>query len=101
MIYLKKYYVTVLICHAAFVIATLSGFITFGHGFGDVIYLLFSVFALLLFAGFFAFMDSVHFAKWHTALSVLITVVFVLLCLKATFFRGPEYPWQNHGIFYR
>jgi hypothetical protein len=87
--------------HAAFVVAALSGFLAFGHGFGDVIYLLFSIFSWLLFAGFFAFMDSEHFVKWHTALSVSITVVFVLLCLKATFFRGPEYPWQNHGIFYR
>jgi hypothetical protein len=89
-----------LLLHVAFIVAILSGIIAFGHGFGDVVYLFLSVFMCLLFASFYPYLGSGSFGKWHLPLSILITVSFILLCLKATVFRGPEYSWKNHGIFY-
>lgn len=89
-----------LLLHFAFIVAILCGLIAFGHGFGDVVYLLLSIFICMLFAGFYPYIGSSGFGNWYLPLSILITMSFILLCLKATVFRGPEYSWKSHGIFY-
>jgi hypothetical protein len=97
---LKEYCLALLFLHAVFAITALSGLLTFGNVLGDVVYIFLSIFLCLLFASLYPYASSSRFTKAHIPLSLLITVVLIFLCLKATVFRGPEYSWANRSIFF-
>jgi hypothetical protein len=73
--------------------------IAFGHGLGDLsCYIVLWLLAVAHLA--------VLIRNWKTKSRKYITVLIffslttLLICLKATIWRGPEYSWSNRKIFY-
>lgn len=83
-------------------IGTYIGFdVVFGHGLGDVLYY------AILYAATLAHLFWT-FRIWKTVqlVTVLIpvcifTIFIVLMGLKATIWRGPEYSWRNREFFFK
>jgi hypothetical protein len=84
-----------------FTLGAFSGKIVFGHGLGDIFYTLLSLFAVIVYLCVFAFINFKEKDSLQKFIAVIFTVAFLSFCLKATVFRGAEYSWQNHGLFYR
>jgi hypothetical protein len=70
--------------------------IAFGHGAGDMVYHL----AVLLFLLIISIFRSKFQKRGQLISIVLIVVFFTYITMKATIFRGPEYPW-NGKFFYQ
>jgi len=78
-------------------VLNLNGNITFGHGLGDVYYLLLLLFFEIL-VSIITFKIPKNSNKQTTAILFLLFVLAIIISftLKLTIFRGPEYPWDGH-----
>lgn len=75
-------------------IASYFGKIAFGHGLGDILY----VVAILLLS--LVFIPLVILKRSASNFSFVVgCIFFVYLLLNSTVFRGSEYPWNGH-VFY-
>jgi hypothetical protein len=76
----------------------LKGDITFGHGLGDLYYLLMLVVLTILSLIF--YLKDIKKNTSNTYLFclfvILLIVVIVSFSLKLTLLRGPEYPWNGN-----
>jgi hypothetical protein len=74
----------------------LKGDIVFGHGLGDLYYLIglifFSIVGLILFLKIAK--EKVINKKKGYSFVIYLVIVMALFCLKLTLFRGAEYPWD-------
>lgn len=98
---MKNYNTIVLILFSIFTFGAFAGSIVFGHGFGDVFYILLSLFLLIVYGCMFTYISYKQKIKAQKIIAIIFTTVLLLLCLKATIFRGAEYSWENHGVFYK
>jgi len=73
-----------------FAILILNGKIVFGHGLGDIYILSLYVFVFLLYI-----IISIKKRSYIIIASVLMIIASLFIIFKATFLRGPEYPWNN------
>ncbi len=89
-----------LILQALFVYGCFHGNIAFGHGLGDIMYVILAVALFFVSVVWFAIISLKQKTALQKILFVFMLVLFALLMLKATVFRGPEYSWQNHGFFH-
>jgi energy-coupling factor transporter transmembrane protein EcfT len=75
-------------------ICTLSGYFTFGHGLGDIFYLILGFIITVLLTIF--FIISIRKSKnLSLTFSIIILLTILLFILKLTVLRGPEYPWNG------
>lgn len=74
------------------IILSLQGRITFGHGLGDLFYMIFIVIAGLMIGLLLFKKDFEHF---RVILLILALFLLVFMSLKLTVFRGPEYKWNG------
>lgn len=75
--------------------------VVFGHGLGDILY-----YALLWLATLVHLIWTIRIRNAINAPVILkplclFTIFAVLISLKATVWRGPEYSWKNGYLFYR
>jgi hypothetical protein len=74
--------------------------IVFGHGQGDLY-----IFAALYLCVIAHILLTIRFRRAETprflALVILFAITTILFSLKATVWRGPEYPWSNGKVFFR
>lgn len=68
------------------------GKLTFGHGIGDIVYLILLVLLLLVF-GYFIYRNEK--LNRPIILIVFMLVSVLLIGLKITIWRGSEYPWNG------
>ncbi len=75
-----------------------KGDITFGHGLGDLYYLIFIVSLTILSLIFYVRINKGNFAnkKMIYLFIVYLIVIVVSFCLKLTLFRGAEFPWDGN-----
>ena len=78
----------------------LRGNIAFGHGLGDLYYLMSILFITLIIILFYLRIIGKKYANRNVIYLFIIYLVMVILfyCLKLTLLRGAEYPW-NGKIF--
>ncbi len=72
--------------------------VVFGHGLGDLFY-----YAILYLVTITHVVLTIRFrraaeSKFVTLLFIF-SIITILLCLKATIWRGPEYSWKNRKLF--
>lgn len=71
--------------------------IVFGHGNGDI-YIFSTLYICVI-------LHIILTFRQRTSRTKLLVIVFgittILFSLKATVWRGPEYPWSNGKVFYR
>lgn len=74
--------------------------VVFGHGQGDLY-----IFAALYLCVIMHILLSIRFRHGQTQRLLMLIIVFavttMLFSLKATIWRGPEYPWSNGNVFFR
>lgn len=70
----------------------ITGNMTFGHGLGNLYYLLYLVLIIILFLITYIVKDK--FFRW--IILILISVILTFLILKLTVFRGGEYSWNGN-----
>lgn len=97
---MKNANIILLILLGLFAFGCFHGNIAFGHGTGDMIYAVLAVAVFFVSAAWFAIISLKQKTGLQKILFIFMLVLFVLLLLKATVFRGPEYPWHNHGVFF-
>ena len=76
---------------------SLKGSIVFGHGLGDLYYLIRLVLLTVVSLVFYVWISKKNFSNKgiiYIFLVYLITII-VYFCLKLTLFRGAEYPWDG------
>jgi phosphate/sulfate permease len=84
-----------------FILLFVSGFITFGHGIGDIIYALYVVI-------FFILISILRNKVLKKRMSLIIEYIFVgaialfigYITLEFTLLRGPEYAWNGRFFYY-
>lgn len=93
-------FITYLFWFLLVVFFNLNGNISFGHGLGDLYYLLFIVFLTVLALVFYLRMLKPPLAgKTAVFLFVAYLIAIVIsFSLKLTLYRGPEFPW-NENLF--
>lgn len=74
--------------------------IAFGHGLGDIIY-----FAILYAVTIVHLIWTIIIRKATNPIVFILpltifSITTMLFCLKATIWRGPEYPWNNGKLFF-
>ena len=73
-----------------------KGDIAFGHGLGDLYYLIFIIFLTVLSLIFYVRIKKNFDNKKMIYLFIVYLIVIVVsFCLKLTLFRGGEYPWDG------
>jgi len=81
------------------ILLSFSGTLTFGHGIGDMAYILFLIFWTLAIGAIYKYTKRVDFNS-RKSLSVLIVFVLFLSVFytvdQFTFDRGPEFRWDGH-----
>jgi hypothetical protein len=74
--------------------------IVFGHGNGDIY-----IFIGLYICVIIHILLTIRLHRAQTQRFLLLTIIFglttILFTLKATVWRGPEYPWTNGKVFFR
>ena len=77
-------------------ILNLNANITFGHGLGDIYYLLFLL-LLVIVASVVFFKIAKRLNETSATILFLFFVIAVVIAftLKLTIYRGPEYPWNG------
>lgn len=81
---------------AVVVLLDLNANVTFGHGLGDVYYLLFIVFCVIIISVFnFKLTQNAGIQLANVLLLISILVVVIAVTLKLTIYRGSEYPWNG------
>jgi hypothetical protein len=91
------------LCYGLFLLAAISGLfgfeITFGLGLGDLLYL-----TLVCMVTVMHIIWTIAIRKRAGASFLVPVVIFsltsILFSLKATVWRGVEYPWSNGKLFY-
>ena|SRR5689334_14748699 len=74
--------------------------VVFGHGEGDIY--IFSALYIVVIIHILLTVKHRRSSSDYFRLPVFIFgVIIILFCLKATVWRGPEYPWSNGKIFFR
>jgi hypothetical protein len=79
------------------VFLNLKGDVTFGHGLGDLYFLITIIIVTVILLFFFIKMVKSNYVNAiviYFFLSFLLLII-VLLCLKLTVLRGSEYPWNG------
>lgn len=73
------------------------GDITFGHGLGDLYYLIILIFFTALSVFFYLRIARGGYSSKQTIylFAIYLLIVIVFYCLKLTFLRGAEYPWNG------
>lgn len=92
-------YYTFIICALLIISGVLSGKISFGHGLGDLYYILYLAIALIIITILFiaAKRDSNNSPlSFILLLSIIGSLAFFFA--KLSYFRGTEYPW-NVNLF--
>ena len=97
---MKKANIALLILLALFEFGGLKGKLVFGHGTGDAIYVILSVVAFFVSVTWFSIISMKEKTSLQGFLFIFILAALILLCLKATIFRGPEYSWHAHPVFF-
>jgi hypothetical protein len=75
-----------------------SGKVTFGHGLGDLFYLILLT-ILLIFFGYLFYLNIKWRKKIQVVISLLLIIIVILFTLKMTIWRGIEYPWNGNILF--
>lgn len=73
-----------------FLLSNLLGFTTYGHGLGDIYYIISYILIILLIGCIYIFTKKLKL----TLLLYLILIIAILL--KATIYRGSEYIWNGN-----
>jgi hypothetical protein len=75
-----------------------SGKVTFGHGLGDLFYLILLT-ILQIFFGYLFYLNIKWRKKIQVVISLLLIIIVILFTLKMTIWRGIEYPWNGNILF--
>ena len=91
-------FLTYLLWFSLIVFLNLKGEIGFGHGLGDLYYLIFIVFLTILFLFFYLriirkYLDN---KRMIYLFIVFLFITVVSFSLKLTLLRGPEFPWDGN-----
>lgn len=81
------------------VLGSLLGYITFGYGLGDGLYIVFTLSFLIGACILKAFIDRNSDETLHIVFAILMIAIMIFLILKITLLRGVEYRW-NGKLFY-
>lgn len=77
-------------------VLNLNANIVFGHGLGDVYYLLFLLFFVIVISIInFNKIGNTNKQVTATLLLIFMLVIVIAFTLKLTIYRGPEYPWNG------
>ena len=78
------------------IVLNINGSIAFGHGLGDVIYLgLIFLFTVAFALAYYKWIRKSTYSLWVKIFFVLLLIEILIVMLKLTIFRGPEYPWNG------
>jgi FtsH-binding integral membrane protein len=93
---IKIIYSLFILVAALTAVLNLNANITFGHGLGDIYYLLFLLFLVIIVSIIF-FKTARHINRPSAAIFFLLFVLAIIfvVTLKLTIYRGPEYPWNG------
>ena len=89
---------TVFLLYVALSVLILNGKVTFGHGLGDLFYLIIVALAgliQLIINLTFAHPKKEEFKKKNATVGVVFLIILFLFGLKFTFGRGPEMKWNG------
>jgi len=72
----------------------LRGDITFGHGLGDLYYLIALIFLTVLSIVFYIRITKRNYTNAYLFVVYLLLII-ISFCIKLTLLRGAEYPWNG------
>lgn len=85
-----------------FILLFVSGFISFGHGMGDVIYACYVVvFFILISLVRYRVLGRRKSLVMECIFSCVIALFIGYVLLELTLFRGPEYIWNGRVFYYK